>query len=443
MKVDLLHSWLRFNVRTLLLLTSLFAGALAWQLNQANLQRKSVRAVREMGGHVDYLQTAATVPRWLVNSLGVDFFYTVEAVDLTAARETTDSGQRDRNSLFQALRPLSGVKSLVVRGSHANDETMEIIGTLTKLESLNITSCSYRYGRIQGVPAITDIGISKMSHLNRLSEFALSSGNLTDKSLVVLGKLTELQKLVLRPAGYLMRGDAFTDVGVKHLAKLDHLRELRLRSSLLTDTTLLHLQSLPDLEILDLQGGEFSDSGLASVGKLKTLKELHLLCKTSRVTDSSIPYIVGLPALSSLVIRCNVTDAGLVLLGSVDQVYKSVSIGTSNASASAVQQLRSSLAAGEIYVGPISIENTVRHLLLLKTSGELESTVPLLFPLDDDAAGAMETLREHFQASTNENLDSLFAAVAEGKITLASMAARLESLLDSTSHHAVDSTSDK
>lgn len=422
---------------------TVFSVALAWQLHHAKVQREAVRAVREMGVRVEYSQTAATVPPWLLNCLGVDFFYSVETIDMTPARETTDMGQRNHKSLLEGLRQLSSVKSLTLRGSHANDETMEIIGTLTKLESLNITSCSYRNGRIQGVPAITDVGIAKMSRLNRLSEFALSSGYLTDKSLVVLGKLTELQKLVLRPAGYLMRGDAFTDVGVKHLAKLDDLRELRLRSSMLTDATLLHLRSMPGLEILDLQGGEFSDSGLASVGKLKTLKELHLLCKTSRVTDSSLPYIMGLPALNTLVIRCNVTDAGLELLGSVDQVYKSVSIGTSNASDSAVQKLRTRLAAGDIYVGPISIENTMRHLLLLKTSDELGTTIPLLFPLDDEASVAMETVREHFQASTNENLDSLFAAVAEGKITLASMAARLESLLDSTSHQDVAPTSDK
>ena len=50
--------------------------------------------------------------------------------------------------------------------------------------------------------------------------------------------------------------------------------------------------------------------------------------------------------------------------------------------------LRRSLAAGDIYVGPVSIENNVRQILSLKSDDD-KTTIPLLFPLNDDAEAAM------------------------------------------------------
>jgi hypothetical protein len=89
---------LRFSVRGLIALVLLIGGSLGWLVRGERIQRDAVAAIEREGGHVRYngenilydaapgwhdMQPEETwAPRWLVRSLGVDFFYHVTTVYL-------------------------------------------------------------------------------------------------------------------------------------------------------------------------------------------------------------------------------------------------------------------------------------------------------------------------------------------------------------------------
>ena len=97
-------------------------------------------------------------------------------------------------------------------------------------------------------------------HLRSLS----LHGDLSNATVEQIGRLAELRKLNLG-ARYI------TDAGLTALRSLEHLEELKINSSDLTDEALPFLARLPRLRALDLSGNgsRFSTSGIARFGILR------------------------------------------------------------------------------------------------------------------------------------------------------------------------------
>ena len=104
---------LRFSIRTLLIVLTIFCVALGWKVERARKQREAVAWVHEMGGSVNYDyeldDDGSSAPdakppgsEWLRKQLGRDFFDDVVRVSLT------EVGVSD-------VTPLSGL-----RGSSSN-----------------------------------------------------------------------------------------------------------------------------------------------------------------------------------------------------------------------------------------------------------------------------------------------------------------------------------
>jgi beta-lactamase regulating signal transducer with metallopeptidase domain len=148
----------------------------------------------------------------------------------------------------------------------------------------------------------------------------------SDKALAIIPQFTKLQKLTLK-------GTQATDEGLRHLAGMTSLREVRLLDSrLVTDAGISHLKDCRDLEVLqvlnsqigdeslrmlrkmpnlislNLAGTQITDKGLRYLSKLSRLEILRL--SHTRVTDEGLSYLIDLPLKTLGLIRCAITDAG-------------------------------------------------------------------------------------------------------------------------------------
>ncbi len=93
--------WLRFSLRTFLIVLTILCVWLGWYLHRVEQQRAAVRWVRENGGAVRYDYefdsddkfidaSQPPVPKWLVDMLGVDYFVSVVSVHTFDAISRSD-----------------------------------------------------------------------------------------------------------------------------------------------------------------------------------------------------------------------------------------------------------------------------------------------------------------------------------------------------------------
>ena len=88
-----------------------------------------------------------------------------------------------------------------------------------------------------------------------------------------------------------------------------------------TDTELVHLKELTELEELGLHGTDVTDAGLVHLKGLTKLKELHL--PDTKVTDAGLVHLKGLAGLKNLNLTYNnVADAGLVHLKELTKLQR-------------------------------------------------------------------------------------------------------------------------
>ena len=119
--------WLRFSLRTLLLVTAVITCWLGVQVNKAYKQRAAVAAIEAAGGRVyyDWHDLAVSRPNpegpllwridprppthWLQRTIGEDYFQSVVHVEIRNSA-VSDTG-------LQHLRNLEGLKGIMLFGS--------------------------------------------------------------------------------------------------------------------------------------------------------------------------------------------------------------------------------------------------------------------------------------------------------------------------------------
>ena len=125
---------------------------------------------------------------------------------------------------------------------------------------------------------------------------------LADDDLMVLRELPEVQTVTLRGV-HTIKGNHFTDDGLRHVGQLKKLRYLDLSVNYqLTDAGLRHLESLKQLEYLDLSGcHRFSDTCGASLAQLTSLRTLKL--RQTSLTPDVLTALSQLPELKHLAVN--------------------------------------------------------------------------------------------------------------------------------------------
>ena len=171
-----------------------------------------------------------------------------------------------------------------------DDETLHLVGQITNLHELNLSSTR-----------ITDEGIRMLSHLTQLESLVLTSTEVTGETFDELENCKNLRELVLTST-------SFTDEGMQYLPQFQLLDSLKLDDTNISDEGMPALEGLHQLQLRNIQGTIVSDLGLRSIAQLTSLVELYLggtipidgCDYESPITDKGIVCIQGLEGLKVL-----------------------------------------------------------------------------------------------------------------------------------------------
>jgi hypothetical protein len=292
----------RLSIRAMILLVMAIGGGLGWIVHRARTQRLAVAAIERAGGKVEYdwewtdhttcppTPPLKPWPKWLVDTVGVDYLADVSSVVFMGSLESPDNPDR------------------------ASDDLMREVGRLGRLKVL----CLYDSNQV------TDAGLAHIGQLSLLRSLVVNSHNVSDAG---LGSLRELDPRILN-----LSDCPVTAEGLVHLKGMGHLKELSL--SFTQVNTIEPLRSLTGLKILDLRRCPISDAGIAPIAGLTNLTTLnlgetpigddgaahlrnltgldHLFLDATRITDASLPDLVALPNLVVLALtQTAIGDDGL------------------------------------------------------------------------------------------------------------------------------------
>lgn len=160
-------------------------------------------------------------------------------------------------------------------------------------------------------------GIARLHHLRDLRLYYVG---LTDQNLASLRDLKELRTLDLT-------GNApITDEGLIHLRGLRNLHTIKLGLTKTGDGGMDHLASLRQLETIILDHTKITSAGLARLALLDHLKELSL--RYTAIDDAGVAHLIRMRSLVSLTVTdTEIRDEGLqrlALLPNLAKLYVTV-----------------------------------------------------------------------------------------------------------------------
>ena len=128
-------------------------------------------------------------------------------------------------------------------------------------------------------------------YFDAVEEIELRSSRITDETLVDFHWLKGLRLLSIT-------NSPITDLGLSHLQGLTSLRELELDYTLITDAGLARLRRLKNLRALSLCGDRITDAGMPHLNELTGLEMLCL--DATQLSDDGLSRLVGLGGLREL-----------------------------------------------------------------------------------------------------------------------------------------------
>jgi hypothetical protein len=260
--------WLRFSLRSLLLLVVVIAIPLAWKVNRVRNQRSVVAEVKRLNGEVNYdwqwaspRQTEPRGPRWLKNILGDDYFTDVVSVDIHAPGVT--------------------------------DDTIASTVRLPHLKALQIVSDD-----------VSDAGLLHLARAEDLTFLKVTSDKITDAGFAALRRLKGLNKLSLN-----LTGPQITDSCLSHIAKLPHSEYLIINATNVSSDGFAQIVKLPKLIILYIDSPFLTDADLECVATAHDL--FHMTLINANVTDAGLMHLAHMTKLAMLDVRgTNITAQG-------------------------------------------------------------------------------------------------------------------------------------
>lgn len=288
----LLKAKWQFSLSLLLMVVLVMAVPLGWlghEINLARQQRAAAASIRERGDLVSYSTISpyflggSGAPRvavreglaaYLERSLGEDFFEDVRFVSANVASDKT----------LEVIGGLRQLGSLQILNASVTDEGLKNLRGLSQLKSLQFHCATYS-------KPIGDKAMEHVSGLRQLEELHLGRADVTDAG---LAHLRELKRLT----GLIIEGRGITNQGLAHLAELRELKSLSVTGPGITDEGLSHLAKLVELTSLTIHGDGIAGAGLESIKNLPRLKSLHLA--DASITDAAVETLNGFQKLTRL-----------------------------------------------------------------------------------------------------------------------------------------------
>jgi len=234
------------------------------------------------------------------------------------------------------------LKSLAINDTNVSDAGLRELAPIQSLRSLSLCECR----RITGVgfkswdscplqflnlgrSGVNNAGLEDVATIGGLQELWLAGSNVTDAGIAKLARLKRLRRLemtecktvtgegfaVFNDLGDVRRLDldksGVTDAGLKAMAGMTWLNELRLRETAITDAGLAELGKLPNLRRLTLNRTSVTDKGIAALARLPDLEYL-MLDGCRGITDASLTSLTACKHLTKLAVEhTGVTKAGV------------------------------------------------------------------------------------------------------------------------------------
>jgi hypothetical protein len=175
--------WIRFSLRSLLLLVVVIAVPLAWRFNRVRSQRLVIAEIEKLDAEFmfDYEyrfpKSQPPGPIWLTRLFGDDFFADVAYVQLLDDRVTDET--------LRQIARLSNLNSLYMPNSdRVTDQGLAFLGDMTTLETLTVA-----------FPLATDDGLVHLQRLSNLADLNITTSNITDAGLVHLSQMPKLKSI--------------------------------------------------------------------------------------------------------------------------------------------------------------------------------------------------------------------------------------------------------
>ena len=199
---------------------------------------------------------------------------------------------KERNSYKSS--PARAINELSINTDILELEDVELIAKLEGLEILSFTNCrafndEYTRALLPLKDSLTFLKIGNSKITNDSAEI-----------LVEFQKLTELN---------LEKNASIKDAACKFFAKLEKLEKLNLIYTGITETGLMPISKLPNLQSLDIRGCTIiANGGMKSVAKIKTLKSFQHY--SSSVSDDGLEALTAAENIESLFLQdFRLTDA--------------------------------------------------------------------------------------------------------------------------------------
>ncbi len=218
------------------------------------------------------------------------------------------------------ISELPKLKMLDIRGNmQVGNGGMTYVASLPALKSFKYM-CS----------TVDDFGMEALSEANGLESLEIHEFGISDQSGEYIRKLENLTSLIMAQCTAFgssglsaLKGLPLTRLTLRGLASVDDpgmetfrelptLRRLYLQDMpSITDTGLMNLVYLKNLDTLDIQGVAITDKTIETIAKLENLKTLAI--KSTNITDASIDLLLQLPRVENLTVYGNgaITPAGV------------------------------------------------------------------------------------------------------------------------------------
>ena len=251
----------------------------------------------------------------------------LESVSLSGPLRGETLGRFDKHERLTSLS-LADVVTLT-------EEGLRQLGTLAQLQSLQLRNCNVddsELARLAGLlqlkmldleaNPVTGSGLQSLETLAKLETLSLARCFLRDRETAPLSGLKSLRVLRL----------SNNQVGDRTLQRLaeggpQHLRELYLERTDVTDDGLAHLESFPDLEVVYLSATRVTGGGMQHLSGLEHLRAVDL--RMSGLTDENVQGLACLQQVRSLNVDGNaISDAAVVVLARLRRLRNLTISGT-------------------------------------------------------------------------------------------------------------------